>query len=381
MDGQARKWRTDYRETLLVRAAGPVVPSRMRPGASGAPDADARCIGVHESPREPRRCSHAIRAQRRLPAAMASTWSSSGKRPVGFHSVWSAEATIRRGHAARLDAAQNTRITSAGHHADAGPDAGDDAMTRPRSHSLRGRCSRPRGVGPAGVEGWHGVPYGSRCAHARVRDPSRHLGAESARAHRPALQSRIAARGVERARKPSRAPSRRQSDLHRGPPVGEDVEQTAEIADGWLPMFFSPYRRTLRDALAALSQGGTQGSPNIDVAPGPIVILGDDSPDARVREAVLALLVGGWGARQRTSTTSSPAATASRRGRRMIQACTSRKKRRRTAPYPTARRRGIAGRAERADPGPARGVREARVTPHLRSSADEALRAIAEVGL
>src|SRR5205807_1837334 len=81
----------------------------------------------------------------------------------------------------------------------------------------------------------------------------------------------------------------------------KSVEQTAEIADGWLPMFFSPYRtHVYGDALAAgfRKAGNGKGLHNFDVAPGPIVILGDDVASCLAFvKPVLALYVGGMGAR------------------------------------------------------------------------------------
>ena len=66
-------------------------------------------------------------------------------------------------------------------------------------------------------------------------------------------------------------------------------------------MFFSPYRAEVyRDGLAAgfRKAGNGKGLHNFDVAPGPIVILGDDAASClEFVKPVLALYVGGMGAR------------------------------------------------------------------------------------
>jgi F420-dependent oxidoreductase-like protein len=82
----------------------------------------------------------------------------------------------------------------------------------------------------------------------------------------------------------------------------QNVELTAEIADGWLPVFFSPTRahEVWGDSLDAgfADAGDTKVADDFDVAAMVTVLLGDDLP--ALRDAVkptLALYVGGMGAK------------------------------------------------------------------------------------
>ena len=81
----------------------------------------------------------------------------------------------------------------------------------------------------------------------------------------------------------------------------KSVEQTAEIADGWLPIFYSPYRtHAYRDALEAgfRRAGGGKSLATFDVAPSVTVIQGDDVQACLdFVKPMLALYVGGMGAR------------------------------------------------------------------------------------
>ncbi len=82
----------------------------------------------------------------------------------------------------------------------------------------------------------------------------------------------------------------------------KNVELAAEIADGWLPIFFAPrfYDEHLQRACRGRSgQGGQRQSwHNFDIAPSVPVVLSDDVDAARnVIKPFLALYVGGMGAK------------------------------------------------------------------------------------
>src|SRR6185295_6469994 len=81
----------------------------------------------------------------------------------------------------------------------------------------------------------------------------------------------------------------------------KSVEQAAEIADGWLPFFFSPKRLAVyRSGLEAgfVKAGGGKSLESFDIAPPVTVIQGDDVEACldRIKPA-LALYIGGMGAR------------------------------------------------------------------------------------
>src|SRR5438093_5192700 len=81
----------------------------------------------------------------------------------------------------------------------------------------------------------------------------------------------------------------------------KSIEQAAEIADGWLPVWYSPYRtKFYREALAAgfRRAGGGKSLASFDVAPGVTVIQGDDVQACLdFVKPMLALYIGGMGAR------------------------------------------------------------------------------------
>lgn len=82
----------------------------------------------------------------------------------------------------------------------------------------------------------------------------------------------------------------------------KNVELTAEIADGWLPIFFSPTRSDAvwGDALAAgfAKAGGAKSLADLDVAATVTVLVGDDVQALRDKvKPMVALYVGGMGAK------------------------------------------------------------------------------------
>ena len=87
--------------------------------------------------------------------------------------------------------------------------------------------------------------------------------------------------------------------------IGEkNVELTAEIADGWLPIFFSPerYREAFGASIDAgfAKAGNGKSLENFDIAPTVTVIVGDDVEMLRgFVKPMIALYVGGMGARGR----------------------------------------------------------------------------------
>ena len=73
----------------------------------------------------------------------------------------------------------------------------------------------------------------------------------------------------------------------------KNVALAAEIADGWLPIFFSPYR--FREIHGPSLEGAREG---FEVAPLCLVVVGDDVQQCRdMLKPMLALYIGGMGAR------------------------------------------------------------------------------------
>jgi F420-dependent oxidoreductase-like protein len=231
---------------------------------------------------------------------------------LGYHSVWTAEAygsdavtplawlgaltyRIRLGTAILQIAARTPAMT---------------AMTAMTLDDLSGgRFLLGLGVsGPQVVEGWHGQPFARplertreyvaivRAILARER-PLEHVG----RHYRiPYAGSDATGLG-----KPLRSIVHGRADLPIylaaiGP---KNVALAAELADGWLPIFFSPERMSL--FRPALDEGFARASARrrpapFDIAPSVSVVIASDVGACRAQvKPMLALYIGGMGARGR----------------------------------------------------------------------------------
>lgn len=159
--------------------------------------------------------------------------------------------------------------------------------------------------GPQVVEGWHGQPYGKPLGKTReyVSILRTIFAREEALVHDgdhyqvPYTGSDATGLG-----KPLKSILAGRADLpiyiaSIGP---KNIELTAEIADGWLPIFFSPerYPETFKPHVDdGLAKGG-RSIENFDIAPSVTVVMGDDLDMCynQVRPQ-LALYIGGMGAK------------------------------------------------------------------------------------
>jgi F420-dependent oxidoreductase-like protein len=184
------------------------------------------------------------------------------------------------------------------------------AMTAMTLDALSGgRALLGLGVsGPQVVEGWHGQPFGKPLGRTREyvaivrailarKQPLEHSGEH--------YQIPYRGPGATGLGKPLRSILHARADLPIylaaiGP---RNVALAAELADGWLPVFFSPDRAGLfHDALAeGFARAGAAGKrERFDVAPMAPVVVGPDVDACRARvKPRIALYVGGMGARGR----------------------------------------------------------------------------------
>lgn len=161
--------------------------------------------------------------------------------------------------------------------------------------------------GPQVVEGWHGRAYGKPLAKTReyVSIVRQILEREAPLAHQGEhYQIPYAgedATGLGVALK-SIIHGRADMPIYLASIGPKNVELTAEIADGWLPMLFSPahYQETYAAAVAA----GFANAPadkrlrDFDIAPSVTVAIDDDlEPAYNQIKPVLALYIGGMGAK------------------------------------------------------------------------------------
>lgn len=230
---------------------------------------------------------------------------------LGFDSVWVAEAygsdavTVLTWLAAHTD---RIRVGSGVLQMPARTPA-MAAMTAVTLDELSGgRFRLGLGVsGPQVVEGWHGIAYGRPLQRTREyvtvirRIIARDEPVTFAGTHYRIPYDGADATGLG---KPLRI------TLHPGGEIPiyvaaigpRNVQLTAEIADGWLPMFYSPYRASAvwGEALTAgFAASGDEGKEaRFDVAPSVPVVLGDDLEAAWASiKPMVALYVGGMGAR------------------------------------------------------------------------------------
>ena len=227
---------------------------------------------------------------------------------LGFDSVWTAEAygsdaitpltwigaqtsTIKLGTAIMQMPARTPAMT---------------AMTAATLDLLSGgRVLLGLGLsGPQVVEGWHGQPYGKPLV--RTREYVEIVRRILAREEPLDFQGReyqvpiVGGTGLGKPLKLIVHPLRPRIPIYIAAIGPKNIELAGEIADGWLPIFFSPLREAaylppLDAGLARRTQPG-----EFEIAPSVQVVLGDDVNACREQlKPGLALYIGGMGARDK----------------------------------------------------------------------------------
>ncbi len=222
---------------------------------------------------------------------------------LGFDSVWTAESwgsdaftplawigahtsTIRLGTSvAQLSARTPTACAMAALSID---------------HMSGGRMILGLGVsGPQVVEGWYGQPYSKPLARTReyvdiIRQVlRREAPVINGGEHYPLPYSGPGAWGLGRPLKPITHPLRADLPIFIGAEGPKNVTQTAEIADGWLPLYYSPYRQ---EVYADQLQGAPQG---FEIATTVLMNINDDLSQALYPvKAMLGFYIGGMGAKK-----------------------------------------------------------------------------------
>lgn len=233
---------------------------------------------------------------------------------LGYDSVWAAEAwgfdavTVLSWLAAR------TKRIQVGSAVLQMP-ARTPAMTAMTAYTLDelsgGRMRLGLGLsGPQVVEGWHGVPYGKPLAKTteyvsivrRILERRKRL--EHDGEHYQIPYSGPDATGLGKPLMLIGRPTRPELPIYLASIGPKNVALTAEIADGWLPVFFSPdharkvFWMNLEDGFARAVDPERRSS--FDVAPTVGAVVTDDLDAGRAAlKPQLALYVGGMGARGR----------------------------------------------------------------------------------
>jgi F420-dependent oxidoreductase-like protein len=164
-----------------------------------------------------------------------------------------------------------------------------------------GRFALGIGVsGPQVVEGWYGRPFGKPLGRTREyvdvirRILAREEPVESAGPHYPMPYRGEGSVGLGKPLKMITHPLRADIPVYLGAEGPKNVALAAELFDGWVPLYYSPYRpEVYRDALADAKDG-------FEIAVNVSVHVDDDVSRALWPiKATLGFYIGGMGAKSR----------------------------------------------------------------------------------
>jgi len=180
--------------------------------------------------------------------------------------------------------------------------AGIDALSGGRFHLGLGAS------GPQVVEGWHGVPYRAPLGRTReVVDICRKVWAREGRLTHEGSYYTLPlppdqGTGLGKALKIIAHPVRPTIPVWIASLGEKNVEMTATVADGWLPMLYLP-EKAAEVWGASLAAGAAKRDPGLGplmISTGGLVAIGEGDDVRRLRELarpVIALYVGGMGAK------------------------------------------------------------------------------------
>jgi F420-dependent oxidoreductase-like protein len=180
------------------------------------------------------------------------------------------------------------------------------AMTAATLDQLSGGRMR-LGIGSSGpqvAEGWHGQRFGKQLQRTReyVAVVRMALARERVEFHGETLELPLPD-GPGKALKLTIAPVQERIPIYIAAIGPKNTALAAEIADGWLPMMFSPehvgeFRPLLEEGFARAGDG--KGYDDFEIAPSVNVFITDDVAAARdAMRPFIALYVGGMGSRAR----------------------------------------------------------------------------------
>ncbi len=166
-------------------------------------------------------------------------------------------------------------------------------------HLSGGRMILGLGVsGPQVVEGWYGRPFGKPLARTReyvdiIRQVlARQEPVTNDGEHYPLPYTDEGAWGLGKPLKSIVHPLREDLPIFLGAEGPKNVAMTAEIADGWLPLYYSPYRQEVyADQIA-------HTKPGFEIMQSVPVVISDDVEEALLPlKQNLALYIGGMGSK------------------------------------------------------------------------------------
>jgi F420-dependent oxidoreductase-like protein len=168
-------------------------------------------------------------------------------------------------------------------------------------HMSNGRMILGLGVsGPQVVEGWYGQPYSKPVTRTReyvniIRQVLARKGPVTNDGEfYPLPYKGEGAWGMGKPLKSITHPLRADLPIFIGAEGPKNVTQTAEIADGWLPLYYSPYRQEVyADQLKDAKEG-------FEISPTVLVSINDNLEEALYpTKAMLGFYIGGMGSKKR----------------------------------------------------------------------------------
>ncbi len=223
---------------------------------------------------------------------------------LGFDSVWTAEAY---GSDALTPLAwigsqtQRLRLGTAVCQLSARTPTAMAMAALTMDHLSGGRMLLGLGVsGPQVVEGWYGGPYAKPLSRTReylsiVRQVlAREAPVTNDGPHYPLPYEGEGSWGLGKPLKSIVHPLRKDLPIFLGAEGPKNVAMTAELADGWLPLYYSPFRQDVYSASLSNARPGFEISQGIAVN-----VTDDYEAGLQPVKAMLALYVGGMGAKKR----------------------------------------------------------------------------------
>lgn len=223
---------------------------------------------------------------------------------LGYDSIWTAEAygSDAATVLAWLAAGTSTIKLGSGIFQMPGRSAAMTAMTAATIDELSGGRML-LGIGSSGpqvAEGWHGQRFGRQLARTRdyVAVVRKALSRERLEYHGETLELPLPD-GPGKALKLTISPVQDQIPIYLAAIGPRNTALAGEIADGWIPTFFSPEH--VSDLRALLEEGAARSGRSLDgfdIAPTVNAYVSDDREAARnLMRPLLALYIGGMGSR------------------------------------------------------------------------------------
>jgi len=174
-------------------------------------------------------------------------------------------------------------------------------------HLSGGRCVLGLGVsGPQVVEGWYGAAFGKPLARTReyvsiIRQVlAREAPVRNAGPHYPLPHRGAGSLGLGKPLRSITHPLRADLPIWLGAEGPRNVAQTAEIADGWIAVYYSPrlaevYQQWLADGFARPGARRDRGTFEV-AATCPLVVTDEPAEAKQQVKQSLSLYIGGMGA-------------------------------------------------------------------------------------